>query len=99
MTPRPVGYRFLRRPPLFAPTRPNETRLLRGGLNRAGMSEEEDGTVLRTVTKPYRSRADDEMNIIGLLYGLGLLVVLIPLLPFIVLLWVLSKLGRAGASE
>lgn len=62
------------------------------------MSEEEDATLLRTVTKPYRSRTDEEMNIIGLLYGLGLLVVLIPLLPFIVLLWVLSKLSGAGAS-
>lgn len=63
------------------------------------MSEEEDGTLLRTVTKPYRSRTDEEMNIIGLLYGLGLLIVLIPLLPFIVLIWLFSKFTGGGASE
>lgn len=63
------------------------------------MSEEEDGTLLRTVTKPYRSRTDEEMNIIGLLYGLGLLIVLIPLLPFIVLIWLFSKFTGGGAGE
>lgn len=57
------------------------------------MSEEEDGSILRTVTRPYRSRPDEEMNIIGILYGLGLIIVLIPLLPFIALIWILSWLG------
>lgn len=55
--------------------------------------EEENGSILRTVTRPYRSRPDEEMNIIGILYGLGLLIVLIPLLPFIALIWILSWLG------
>lgn len=46
--------------------------------------------VLRTVTKPYRSRADSEMNAIGWLLFLGLLFVLIPLLPILVALWVVT---------
>jgi len=58
------------------------------------MSEEEEGGFIRTVTEPYHSRADEEMNIIGMLYGLGLIMVLIPLLPFIVLLWLIGKLTR-----
>lgn len=65
------------------------------------MSEEEDGGHIRTVTEPFHSRADEEMNIIGMLYGLGLIVVLIPLIPFIVLIWLMSKVNRAlaGPSE
>ena len=64
------------------------------------MSQEEgDGTVLRTVTAPYRSRPDGEMNTIGLLYGLGLIVVLIPLLPFILLVWVISKIADAMGAD
>jgi hypothetical protein len=41
--------------------------------------------VLRTVTPPYRSRPDTEMNTIGWLLFLGLLSVLVPLLPFILI--------------
>lgn len=61
--------------------------------------EEEAGSLLRTVTAPYRSRADGEMNFFGILYGLGLIIVLLPLLPFIVLIWVLSRLGDAFATS
>ena len=56
------------------------------------MSEEENGGLIRTVTAPYRSRSDDEMNAIGMVYGLLLVVVLIPLIPFLVLIWLFSKL-------
>lgn len=56
------------------------------------MSEEESGGVIRTVTAPYRSRSDNEMNLMGMLLGLGLVMVMIPLLPFIAVVWVLSKL-------
>lgn len=59
------------------------------------MSEEEDRSVIRTVTAPYRSRSDDEMNVISLLYGLGLLIVLIPLLPFLIALWAISVINDA----
>ena len=61
------------------------------------MSEEESGGVIRTVTAPYRSRADSEMSIMGMLLGLGLVIVMIPLIPFILVYWILSKLsGQAG---
>ena len=56
------------------------------------MSEEETGGLIRTVTKPYRSRADSEMSIMGMLLGLGLVMVMIPLLPFILILWAVGKL-------
>ena len=56
------------------------------------MSEEETGGLIRTVTKPYRSRADSEMSIMGLLLGLGLVLVMIPLLPFVLILWLAGKL-------
>ncbi|UPV75767.1 hypothetical protein M0R89_06825 [Halorussus limi] len=48
--------------------------------------------VVRTVTPSYRGRPDTEMTTIGIAYGLGLVVLLIPLLPFIVVVWVVSKI-------
>lgn len=63
------------------------------------MSEEESGGLIRTVTKPYRSRPDSEMSIMGMLLGLGLIMIMIPLLPFIAIIWILSKLGALGATE
>ncbi|KYH27122.1 hypothetical protein HAPAU_10120 [Halalkalicoccus paucihalophilus] len=63
------------------------------------MSESEtDSTVkktLRTVTPYYRGRSDGEMNLIGVTYFLVLLVVLVPLLPFVLIVWVLSKVFEA----
>lgn len=56
------------------------------------MSQEEDEGLLRTVTKPYQSRPDGEMNLIGWLYGAGLIIVLLPLLPFIVIIWIITRL-------
>ncbi|WP_158058469.1 DUF7535 family protein [Halorussus halophilus] len=47
--------------------------------------------VMRTVTPPYRGRPDAEMTTIGLAYFLGLVILLIPLLPFLLLVWVISK--------
>ena len=60
--------------------------------------------VVRAVSPPYRGRADTEMGAIGLAYFLGLLVLLVPLLPFIVVLWVISKVAdavhqRAGEEQ
>lgn len=63
------------------------------------MSEEETGGLIRTVTKPYRSRPDSEMSIMGMLLGLGLIMVMIPLLPFIAIIWVVSKLGAFGGTD
>jgi len=62
------------------------------------MSDADNGGIVETVTETYRSRSNQEMNMIGLLYGLGLLLVMIPLLPFIVLLWLVSWLF-SGASD
>lgn len=57
--------------------------------------DDEEATLVDMVTAPYRSRADDEMAIIGLLYGAGLLLVVLPLLPFIVILWAAGAIRDA----
>ncbi len=59
------------------------------------MSEEESNGPLHTVTKPYRSRRDAEMNLIGIAYGAGLLLILIPLLPLLVIIWLLGKIANS----
>ena len=51
--------------------------------------------VVRTVTPPYRGRSNEEMNLIGYLILAGLLIVLVPLGPFIVVGWLLYRLRRA----
>src|SRR6056297_3644200 len=66
------------------------------------MSDEEPGTVkkaVRTVTPYYRGRPDAEMTTIGVLYFLGLLILLVPLLPFLVIVWLISKLTGAVAQR
>ncbi|SEO53121.1 hypothetical protein SAMN04487948_103102 [Halogranum amylolyticum] len=75
------------------------------------MSSEPDDTetgvltkAYRTVTPGYRSRPDTEMNVIGLTYFLVLLVLLVPLLPFIIVVWLISKFldfvaGQTGSGE
>lgn len=58
------------------------------------MSESSESTVedaLRTVTPYYRGRPDREMNVIGFALFLVLCVLLVPLLPFLVAVWVLNK--------
>jgi len=60
------------------------------------MSESEEPGALtrayRTVTPRMRGRPDPEMDAIGLTILAGLLVLLIPLLPFVVIVWLLTKL-------
>jgi hypothetical protein len=58
----------------------------------------------RTVTPGYRSRPDAEMNVIGIAYFLGIVILLVPLLPFILLVWLISKFleflaAQTGSSE
>lgn len=62
---------------------------------------EEERSLIHMVTAPYRSHADEEMTLIGLVYGLVLLLVMLPLLPFLVIIWVLVAIrnAAAGASE
>lgn len=47
--------------------------------------------VLRTVTPGYRSREDTEMNAIGWTLFLGLVILLVPFLPLIAIVWLISK--------
>lgn len=47
--------------------------------------------VYRTVTPPYRGRGDTEMTTIGFAYIAVLLVLLVPLLPFMLLAWAFGK--------
>ncbi|WP_433628625.1 DUF7535 family protein [Halomicrococcus sp. NG-SE-24] len=67
------------------------------------MSDEEPGAVkktIRTVTPYYRGRPDTEMTTIGIVYFLGLVVLLVPLLPFLLIVWLVSKLtGRAARQS
>ncbi len=48
--------------------------------------------VYRTVTPPTGGHPDSEMNTIGWAYFLLLLILLVPLLPFMIILWVVMKL-------
>jgi hypothetical protein len=48
--------------------------------------------ILRTVTPPYHGHPDSEMNTIGIAVFLGMLVLLVPLLPFLIIVWAISKL-------
>lgn len=47
---------------------------------------------IRTVTPPYRGRPDVEMNTIGWGIFLVLVVLLVPLLPYLLIGWVIAKL-------
>lgn len=60
--------------------------------------DEEDRGVLRMVTAPYRSQQNEEMTLIGMLYAVGLVIVVLPLVPFIVLLWLISGLRDVVGS-
>ncbi|WP_436908817.1 DUF7535 family protein [Halosimplex marinum] len=47
--------------------------------------------VLRTVTPGSKARPDTEMDSIGWAVFLGLVILLIPMLPFLAVVWALSK--------
>lgn len=47
--------------------------------------------VYRTVTPGYRGHGDTEMSVLGLLYFGALLVLLVPLLPFLAVAWAVGK--------
>lgn len=58
-------------------------------------AESEDPSLVqkayRTVTPEYRGRGDVEMNLIGWSLFLGLVVLLVPLLPFLIVIWLVGK--------
>lgn len=47
---------------------------------------------LRTVTPGSKGHPDIEMDTIGWAIFLGIVILLVPLLPFLVIVWVLTKL-------
>jgi len=47
--------------------------------------------VYRTLGKPFRARTDAEMDAIGWSVFLGMVILLLPLLPFLLLLWLVTK--------
>lgn len=60
--------------------------------------EERSDGVIDTVTPSYLGRPDAEMDVIGWAIFFGLLVLVIPLLPFIVVLWVVDRLRRGDSD-
>jgi hypothetical protein len=53
--------------------------------------------VYRTLGKPFRARADAEMDAIGWTIFLGMLILFLPLLPVILLVWLITKVLDAVA--
>jgi len=53
--------------------------------------------VYRTLGKPFRARPDAEMDAIGWTIALGMVILFVPLLPFIILVWVITKVLDAVA--
>lgn len=64
-------------------------------------TNEENESAIPTVTPEYFGRPDREMDVIGWMIFLGLIVLLIPLLPFLLVVWAIDRLtNRVGrASE
>lgn len=63
---------------------------------------DEPGPVRRvadTVTPPYISRPNTEMNALGWSLLIGLVVILLPFLPLILVVWGISKLLDALGGE
>ena len=63
-----------------------------GGATDESAIPEPAKKALRTVTPPFRGRPDAEMTTIGIAYFLGLVILLIPLLPFLALVWLFAKI-------
>lgn len=49
--------------------------------------------MVRSVTPPTGSTDDGEMGVIGYLVAAGLVLVLLPLVPFLAVLWLVDRLG------
>jgi hypothetical protein len=61
-------------------------------MSDADEAEESGVTVVyRTLGEPFRSRPDAEMDVIGWSLFLGMLILLVPLLPVLLLVWVITK--------
>ncbi|RRJ28330.1 DUF7535 family protein [Halocatena pleomorpha] len=62
-------------------------------------TDEESETGAPTVTPEYFGRPDREMDVIGWVIFLGLVVLLIPLSPFLILIWVVGRLTNRATSR
>jgi hypothetical protein len=61
-------------------------------------------TAYRTVTPGYRPRSEGSMDAIGWTIFLGILALTLPLLPFLVVVWLLTKViaflaAQVGSDE
>lgn len=57
--------------------------------------DSDDGSLLRTVTPLAQGSANQQMDVIGWLLFILMAVVLLPLLPVFVVIWLVSKvIGR-----
>ncbi|UIP00653.1 hypothetical protein Hbl1158_04650 [Halobaculum sp. CBA1158] len=56
-------------------------------------------SVYRTVTPGYTSHSDDGMNAIGWAVFLGVVLLLVPLLPLIVVVWGVNKVIEAVIGD
>ena len=54
-------------------------------------------TPLRTVTPPSRTHRDSGMDMIGWVILAGMLIILLPVLPFVLAVWLLAKVTDALA--
>jgi len=69
------------------------------------MSDDDDGDnsrlpePLRTVTPPSRTHPDAQMDAIGWLIFLGLLVLLLPVLPLLLVVWLISRVSDALSPQ
>ncbi|UPM41889.1 DUF7535 family protein [Halocatena salina] len=62
-------------------------------------TDEENQTSVPTVTPEYFGRPDREMDVIGWIIFLGLIVLLVPLSPFLILIWVVGRLMNRATSR
>lgn len=54
-------------------------------------ADEENEAGITTVTPEYFGRPDREMDVIGWVIFLGLIVLLIPVLPFLIIVWAIDR--------
>ena len=58
-------------------------------------NDTDDGSLIRSVTPLTGSKPNQQMDVIGWLVFIGMAIVLLPLLPVFVAVWIISKLtGR-----
>ncbi|MFB6123058.1 MAG: hypothetical protein ABEJ78_06340 [Haloferacaceae archaeon] len=71
-------------------------------MSNEAQSEGEPGVLTRAygaLSPAYRSHSDAEMDTIGWSIFLTMLVLLVPLLPFLVLVWLVTKVMDAVAPR